>query len=111
MSVGKHHSDQLLEAVFHYMGQDLRGRLMTECPAAYNAYVGREVVKVVRTSDDTPIEPDKPAPVVYLNFAHPDELVRCKRCKRIWLEHDPFDRACPDDDDHARLNLQVNEPA
>ncbi len=36
----------LLEICFHYMKQDLRGKLIRECPQAYNAYVGHEVVKV-----------------------------------------------------------------
>lgn len=114
MSVGKHHAEQLLDTVFHYMGQELRGRLMVECPAAYNAYCGREVVKVVRTSDGTDIEPDKPAPVVYLpSFTHdpaihPDEIARCRKCGHVWLEHGlPFGR-CPDDEDEAAISRGEN---
>jgi hypothetical protein len=37
---------------------------------------------------------------------HPDLLVRCDRCRFIALEHDPMDMACPDDDDHARINRE-----
>jgi hypothetical protein len=50
-----HHKDQLLSVLFHYMGQDLRQRLMLECPAAYNDACSREVVEVVRVDDKTPI--------------------------------------------------------
>jgi len=46
-----HHKDQLLAVLFHYMDQPLRGKVMREAPVAYNAYCGREIVRVVRTSD------------------------------------------------------------
>lgn len=52
-----HHKDQLLTVLFHYMGQDLRQKLMLECPAAYNDACGREIVRVYRTSDNEPIIP------------------------------------------------------
>jgi hypothetical protein len=55
-NLGSHHKDQLLNVLFYYMGQDLRQKLMLECPAAYNAAVG-ESVKVVRADDGTPIIP------------------------------------------------------
>jgi hypothetical protein len=57
--LGAHHKDQLLAVLFNYMGQDLRQRLMLECPAAYNAACGREVVKVVRGGDGSPVVPDE----------------------------------------------------
>ncbi len=56
-NLGSHHKDQLLAVLFNYMGQDLRQKLMLECPAAYNAACGREVVRVVRPDDGTPIIP------------------------------------------------------
>ncbi|MBX9584960.1 MAG: hypothetical protein K2X87_32040 [Gemmataceae bacterium] len=39
------------------MGQDLRQVLMLECPAAYNAACGREVVRVVRGDDGSSVVP------------------------------------------------------
>jgi hypothetical protein len=56
-NLGSHHKDQLLAVLFNYMGQDLRQKLMLECPAAYNAACGSEVVAVYRTSDNTPVIP------------------------------------------------------
>jgi hypothetical protein len=38
------HVERLLEVALHYMGQDLRQRLMVEAPDAYNAYHGRTIV-------------------------------------------------------------------
>ena len=46
-----HHKDQLLAVLFHYMDQPLRRKAMREAPDAYNAYCGRAIVRVVRTSD------------------------------------------------------------
>jgi hypothetical protein len=43
-----HHKDQLLDALMYRVGPDIRGAVMREVPAAYNAYVGREVVEVVK---------------------------------------------------------------
>jgi hypothetical protein len=48
---------QLLDVLGHYMGPDIRQRLMAECPRAYNAWCGREVVHVVRVSDGDPVRP------------------------------------------------------
>lgn len=51
--------DQLIQWFFQYLswGKDgekgTRGHLMQELPAAYNAYCGEKIVKVVRTSDGT----------------------------------------------------------
>lgn len=56
-NLGSHHKDQLLAVLWNYMGQDLRQRLMLECPVAYNAACGREVVRVVRGDDGTPVVP------------------------------------------------------
>jgi hypothetical protein len=35
---------QLLDSVMHYIGQDVRVKVMHEVPAAYNAFHGREIV-------------------------------------------------------------------
>jgi hypothetical protein len=35
---------QLLDSVMHYIGQDVRVKVMHEVPAAYNAFNGREIV-------------------------------------------------------------------
>jgi hypothetical protein len=48
---------QLLDVLAHYMGMDLRERLMAECPRAYNAWCGSEVVQVVRASDGSKVAP------------------------------------------------------
>lgn len=51
-----HHAmKQLLDAFFYHCPQDLRGKVMTEVPAAYNHYHGRDIVKVVRTEDGSPL--------------------------------------------------------
>lgn len=46
-----HEMEQVLAVVKHYMDMDLRRKVMTEAPAAYNAWMGRDVVEVRRTSD------------------------------------------------------------
>ncbi len=46
-----HHRDQLLDALMHYLPMDVRGKIMREVPAAYNAWVGRDVLTVTVTSD------------------------------------------------------------
>ena len=46
-----HYSKQLLEACFYRMSQEARADVMRQVPEAYNAYFGREIVKVVRTED------------------------------------------------------------
>ena len=50
-TMSDHHKDQLLDALMYRLGMDARVVLMAEVPAAYNAYVGRDVMTVVRTSD------------------------------------------------------------
>ena len=50
-----HHKDQLLTVLGHYMSQELRQKLMLECPAAYNAWCGYDVVEVVRLSNGTKV--------------------------------------------------------
>jgi hypothetical protein len=52
-----HHKDQLLAVLFHYMSQELRQKLMLECPAAYNDACGGEFVRVHRVSDGQPVIP------------------------------------------------------
>jgi len=49
--VSEHHKDQLLDVLFHYLPMEQRGILIQEVPAAYNAYVGRNVFEVVRVED------------------------------------------------------------
>lgn len=51
----QHEMTQLLGAFFQHCPQDLRAKVMCEAPAAYNAYHGRDIVKVVRTEDGSPI--------------------------------------------------------
>jgi hypothetical protein len=50
-----HHKDQLLKVLTYHMTQDVRAIAMREAPAAYNAYFGREIVKVVRAEDGSEI--------------------------------------------------------
>lgn len=50
-----HEKDQVLAVLKHHMSMDLRATVMREVPAAYNAWVGREVVTVVRASDGSTI--------------------------------------------------------
>lgn len=46
-----HQMELLLASVKHYMPQDLRAKVMREVPEAYNAWVGHDVVEIVRVSD------------------------------------------------------------
>jgi hypothetical protein len=41
-----HLKDQLLDAVMHYLPMNVRHKVSTEVPAAYNAYFAREIVHV-----------------------------------------------------------------
>ena len=43
--------DQILMIVSYCMDRKLRARVMMEAPLAYNAWVGEEVVEVVRKID------------------------------------------------------------
>jgi hypothetical protein len=54
-NIKAHHKDQLLTVLSYYMSQEIRQKLMLECPAAYNAWCGYEVVEVVRTVNGTKI--------------------------------------------------------
>lgn len=54
-----HYAGQLLDALFHRLSPEDRGVLMGELPAAYNAYVGREVVQVVRRADLAKLADDR----------------------------------------------------
>ncbi len=47
----EHEKDQILKIVSHYMDRKLRARVMMGAPLAYNAWVGQEVVEVVRKID------------------------------------------------------------
>jgi hypothetical protein len=64
-SASVHHMEQLLDLLFHLMGQDMRRRVMSELPAAYNDYVGSDIVQVLRTHDGSILTPpsgsDRPA--------------------------------------------------
>jgi hypothetical protein len=62
-----HHKNQLLTVLGHYMSQELRQKLMLECPAAYNAWCEDEIVAVIRTSDNTRIV-EGTIPVVRATF-------------------------------------------
>ena len=42
----EHEARQLLDAVMYYLPMDVRHKIMREVPLAYNAYCGREIVKV-----------------------------------------------------------------
>jgi hypothetical protein len=55
----------------HYLPQDLRRKLMVECPAAYNELCGRDVVAVVHSDDwrrvgmpvtSSPVVPEEVSP-------------------------------------------------
>ena len=50
-----HEKDQVLAVLKHYLPMELRATVMREVPAAYNAWMGREVVAVVRASDGSTI--------------------------------------------------------
>lgn len=41
-----HQRQQLLDALMHYLPMDVRRKIMLEVPQAYNAYCGREIVRV-----------------------------------------------------------------
>lgn len=47
----EHHKDQILKVVSYYMDRKLRAKVMKEAPVAYNAWVGMEIVDVVRKID------------------------------------------------------------
>jgi hypothetical protein len=49
--------DQLLDFFAYYLPSDLRYRLMAELPRCDNAWCGREVVRVIHTSDGEPVTP------------------------------------------------------
>jgi hypothetical protein len=57
MKFREHEKDQILKVVEYYMSQELRQKIMLECPQAYNAWMESEVVKVHRVSDGEPIIP------------------------------------------------------
>jgi hypothetical protein len=47
----RHQMLQLLEALGHYMDQDLRHKIMRELPLAYNAWMGRTIMCVHVAND------------------------------------------------------------
>lgn len=47
--------EQLLDSLMYNLTSQRREALMRELPVAYNAYMGREFVTVIRTSDNLPI--------------------------------------------------------
>ena len=47
----EHQKDQILKVVSYYMDRKLRAKVMKEAPVAYNAWVGQEVMDVVRKID------------------------------------------------------------
>ena len=66
--------DQLLAVFEHYMSQDMRQKLMLECPTAYNEWMGANIVKVVRTENNTIVDP---------NCSWQD----CKKCFTPFYKH------------------------
>lgn len=71
-----HDKDQLLAVLGYYMSQELRQKLMLECPQAYNAWMGGEYVRVHRVSDGEAIVPGV-IPVTRIVFESEDqELLR-----------------------------------
>jgi hypothetical protein len=80
--LGDHHKDQLLKVLGCYMSQELRQKLMLECPAAYNAWMrewaglDNDVVRVHHTSDNRPVVPDVIAPTEVIIESEHHELVR-----------------------------------
>lgn len=50
-AITNHQKDQLLAVLGYYMGLELRGRVMAEAPLAYNAWMGREIVRVVANDE------------------------------------------------------------
>lgn len=55
LDMSDQHKDQLLRALMYYLPMDVRGKVIRDVPAAYNAFHGREIVKVVRVEDETAI--------------------------------------------------------
>lgn len=49
--LSNHDKDQLLAVLGYYMDLDLRRRVMAEAPMAYNAWIGRDVVRVVANDE------------------------------------------------------------
>ena len=49
--ITQHQKDQLLDALMYYLPMDIRQKLMRELPQAYNAWCGREIVRVVPASE------------------------------------------------------------
>lgn len=49
--MGYHDMAMLLDSVLHYIGPDIRRKVMSEVPKAYNAYCGSEIIQVVHTND------------------------------------------------------------
>jgi hypothetical protein len=62
--------DQLLEFFFHHLSMEDRGKLMNTLPAAYNAWCGREIVRVIQTCDGLPAAADRVA-IVTIGAAAP----------------------------------------
>lgn len=52
-----HEMEMVLATVKHYMEPDLRAKVMREVPQAYNAWMDREIVKVIHTSDGRRVRP------------------------------------------------------
>ena len=46
-----HEKNLVLAVVKHHMQPELRRKVMTSVPQAYNAWVGREVTQVIRKED------------------------------------------------------------
>jgi hypothetical protein len=64
--------DQLLSVLFYTMTSETRQRLMAEVPQAYNAAMGREVVRVVWNDNDKTV----PAPEYFTERRANAELRR-----------------------------------
>lgn len=47
MAMSFYQQEQLLNAVMHYITPDIRRKVMSEVPQAYNAYCGRLIVFTV----------------------------------------------------------------
>lgn len=50
-SMTEYQKDLLLAALMHYLPMDVRHNVMHDVPDAYNAYVGRPVVRTTVTTD------------------------------------------------------------
>jgi len=48
--------ERLLDLPFHITDQDLRGRVLSELPAAYNDCLGSEILRVVHTRDGSHLD-------------------------------------------------------